>query len=117
MQWSRFNRLLELIPELRLEAAKPSLSEAFEINFAKSLKESQAKADEINVASQPYVQKQLDEMRTRFDAETLELSAEEREAEWKMIVAQNSQALQVDVDGQLEMLNAARSRLDLLETD
>ncbi len=103
--------MLELIPELRLDVSKPSLSNSFETQFALNVKKAQAEADEVNAARQPFIEKELAAMKPAFEAETASLTEAEREAEWKILVAKTSESLQVDIDGQLDLLNTAMNRL------
>ena len=47
-------------------------------------------------------------MKPSFSAETASMSVAEREAQWKIVVAQVSEDLQVDIDGQAELIKAQR---------
>ena len=86
MKLDKFKQLANRIPELALEAATPTYADQVKREVRREVINETKRWDAINHARNPFIEKQLEEMKPRFEEENRHLSVQDLESAWTIEV-------------------------------
>ena len=80
-------KLIERIPELRVLLTAPSIGDEIRQEFLNTIRRLDQENEAVEVARAPLIERQLQELKPKFDAATKQLSEELRDFYWQGVVA------------------------------
>ena len=90
---SVFAKLIVKIPELYFEATQPTTDDFLENSLREFHRNEMIELSHIEAARQPYIEKQLKELRVKFDKQTQSMSEADREIAWTKIEQEHYQQI------------------------